>query len=71
MQSFCIEHADIQRSPKIDQPVERRTKASQPNESLLRDAMEALELVLEEGGLTFASEQAADSIITRIKKTMG
>jgi hypothetical protein len=40
------------------------------NKNLLRDAMEAFELVLEDNGLTFASEQAIDAIITRIKIQM-
>ncbi len=35
-------------------------------ETLLRDAADALELVLEDG-LTFASEQAADSVVMRMK----
>ena len=34
---------------------------------LLHEAMTALELCLEEDKLTFASEQAADRVITRIK----
>ena len=34
---------------------------------LLQEAMKALELCLEEARLTFASEQAADRVITRIK----
>ena len=39
----------------------------QNNKPLLRDAMEALELCLEDDGLTFSSEQAADKVVTRIK----
>lgn len=34
---------------------------------LLQDALEALELCLEEDHLTFASEQSADRVVTRIK----
>jgi len=34
---------------------------------LLQEAMTALELCLEEGHMTFTSEQAADRVITRIK----
>jgi len=36
---------------------------------LLQEAMEALELCLEEAQLTFTSEQAADRVVTRIKAT--
>jgi hypothetical protein len=42
----------------------------QKNRNLLFDAVEALETCLEEGTLTFSSEQAADIVVTRIKKIM-
>ena len=41
---------------------------SQQNQSALRDAMEALELCLEEDGLTFSSEQVAERSLNAIKK---
>jgi hypothetical protein len=44
---------------------------NQKSKTLLQEAMEALELCLEEEGLTFSSEQAADSVVTRIKKSVG
>lgn len=40
---------------------------NQKNKNLLLDAMEALQLCLEEDGLTFSSEQAVDRVFTRIK----
>lgn len=43
---------------------------SQPNKDLLRDAMEALEQVLEDEGLTFASEQAAEHTVRNIKQVI-
>jgi hypothetical protein len=43
---------------------------NQKNKSLLLDAMEALESCLEESKLTFASEQAADSVFRRIKESI-
>jgi hemerythrin-like domain-containing protein len=39
----------------------------QKNRSLLQEAMEALQLCLEDDHLTFSSEQAADHAVTRIK----
>jgi hypothetical protein len=39
----------------------------QSKADLLQEALTALELCLEEDRLTFASEQAADRVITRIK----
>ena len=47
--------------------ITRLVNDNQKNKDLLREAMEALELCLEEEGLTFSSEQAADRVITRIK----
>jgi hypothetical protein len=41
--------------------------ANQKNQDLLRSAMKALEDVIEEG-ITFSTEQAADSVIAQIKK---
>lgn len=40
---------------------------NQKNASLLHDAMQALEACMEEADLTFTSEQAADSVVRRIK----
>lgn len=40
---------------------------NQQNKNLLQEAMEALEICLEDEGLTFSSEQAADRVLTRIK----
>jgi hypothetical protein len=37
------------------------------NQNLLQDAMDALEQVVEEAGLTFSSEQAVDQVITRFR----
>ena len=42
--------------------------ASQQSQSALREAMEALELCLEEDGLTFSSEQVAERSVNAIKK---
>lgn len=41
---------------------------NQKNKSLLLDAMAALESCLEESKLTYSSEQAADSVLHRIKE---
>lgn len=43
---------------------------NQKNKSLLLDAMAALESCLEESKLTYSSEQAADSVLHRIKKSI-
>lgn len=42
--------------------------ACQQSQSALREAMEALELCLEEDGLTFSSEQVAERSVNAIKK---
>lgn len=39
----------------------------QKNKPLLQEAMEALQLCLEEDRLTFSSEQAADRVVTQIR----
>jgi hypothetical protein len=41
----------------------------QRKQDLLQDAMDALELVMNDG-LTFSSEQAADRVVTLIKKSV-
>jgi hypothetical protein len=41
---------------------------NQQNQTLLQAAIHALELVIEDDGLTFSSEQAVDSVIERLKK---
>jgi hypothetical protein len=43
---------------------------NQKNKSLLLDAMTALESCLEESKLTYSSEQAADSVLHRIKESI-
>jgi hypothetical protein len=43
---------------------------NQKNIDMLPDALAAIELVLEEGRLTFTSEQAADVVAARIRKRM-
>lgn len=43
---------------------------NQKNKNLLQDAMKALETCMEEASLTFSSEQAADSVVRRIKLKM-
>jgi hypothetical protein len=40
---------------------------NQRHKRLLAEAIEALELCLEESGLTFSTEQAAEKIIMRLK----
>ena len=48
--------------------IARVVNTNQQNQSALRDAMEALELCLEEDGLTFSSEQAAERSVNAIRK---
>jgi hypothetical protein len=43
---------------------------NQKNKHLLLAAMEALELCQNEGEMTFSSEQAVDSVVTRIKQRL-
>ncbi len=49
--------------------IARLVNDSARTQSLLREAMEALQLCLEEDTLTFASEQAADRVAAEIRKT--
>jgi hypothetical protein len=44
---------------------------NQKNKNLLLDAMEALELCMNEADMTFATEQAADRVVTNIKQVVG
>lgn len=44
---------------------------NQERRRLLLDAMAALQTCLDEDGLTFTSEQAADSVLNRIKNKVG
>jgi hypothetical protein len=49
--------------------ITRLVNATQQNKDLLRDAMRALEAVMTEG-LTFATEQEADSVVAGIKRVI-
>jgi hypothetical protein len=44
---------------------------NQRNEDVLLDALSVLELLLEEGRLTFTSEQAAEAVASRIRNRLG
>lgn len=46
----------------------RAVNTSQQSQSVLRDAVDALQLCLEEDRLTFSSEQAAERSVSNIKK---
>jgi hypothetical protein len=44
---------------------------NQSNRDILIEAMNALESVLEDGGLNYTNEQDADAVVSRIKKRIG
>jgi len=41
------------------------------SQTIMNDALTTLELFLQEGRITFTSEQAADTVISRIRKRLG
>ena len=62
-----IHRPNVQEAYDIAEFIVRVVNDAQRKQGLLRDAMETLELCLEEADMTFASEQAADLIVARIK----